>query len=66
MVVPPGIEPGTFSVLTRCHNQLDHGTVTPDVLQLNPYKFMITDTYKSRYGNLFQPRSPCNKTLKHT
>jgi hypothetical protein len=25
-VVPPGIEPGTFSVLTRCHNQLDHGT----------------------------------------
>lgn len=25
-MVPPGIEPGTFSVLTRCHNQLDHGT----------------------------------------
>lgn len=27
---------------------------------------MITDTYKSRYGNLFQRRSPGNKTLKHT
>jgi hypothetical protein len=25
--VLPGLEPGTFSVLTRCHNQLDHSTV---------------------------------------
>ena len=25
-VVPPGVEPGTFSVLTRCHDQLDHST----------------------------------------
>jgi hypothetical protein len=25
-LIPPGLEPGTFSVLTRCHDQLDHGT----------------------------------------
>ena len=24
--VLPGLEPGTFSVLTRCHDQLDHST----------------------------------------
>ncbi len=27
MVVPPGLEPGTFSVLARNHDQLDHGTL---------------------------------------
>ena len=25
-VVSPGLEPGTSSVLTRCHNQLDYET----------------------------------------
>ena len=24
-MIPPGLEPGTFCVLDRCHDQLDHG-----------------------------------------
>lgn len=44
--VLPGLEPGTFSVLTRCHDQLDHSTKL--FLLLGTMKMFVQEASEQR------------------
>jgi hypothetical protein len=74
-VVPPGIEPGTFSVLTRCHNQLDHGTdaflvladgslTTPEQVAEPWKRGLMFLVFQYSHLSIIKVLAPCNTSIK--